>query len=133
MMARLKARMICNGNISGEILFTDKPLLIYTGIDTTTGKIVERGHPLNGITVSGRVLVFPEAKGSTVGSWTLLQLKKNGVAPLAIVNQLCEPIVATGVIMARIPCVDKVDIALLRGARRVTINGDEIDTGENTQ
>jgi predicted aconitase with swiveling domain len=132
-MARLKARVICNGKVSGEILFTDKPLLIYTGIDTTTGKIVERGHPLNGTTVSGRVLVFPEAKGSTVGSWTLLQLKKNGVAPLAIVNQLCEPIVATGAIMARIPCIDKVDIARLRGSKWATIDGDEIDTSEDTR
>ncbi|NMC07221.1 MAG: DUF126 domain-containing protein, partial [Candidatus Lokiarchaeota archaeon] len=103
----------------------------YTGIETTTGKIVERGHPLNGQSVSGRVLVFPEAKGSTVGSWTLLQLKKNGVAPLAIVNQLCEPIVATVAIMARIPCVDKVDIAALRERRRVTVAGDEILVNEN--
>ncbi len=130
-MARLKARVIFDGNASGEVLFTDKPLLIYTGIDTATGKIVERGHPLNGTSVSGRVLVFPEAKGSTVGSWTLLQLKKNGVAPLAIVNQLCEPIVATGAIMARIPCVDKVDIAPLRDCQRVTISGGEIMINEN--
>ncbi len=131
MMARLKARVICSGDVSGEVLFTDKPLLIYTGIDTATGKIVERGHPLNGTSVSGRVLVFPEAKGSTVGSWTLLQLKKNGVAPAAIVNQLCEPIVAIGVIMARIPCVDKVDIAPLRDCRRVTIASGEIILNEN--
>ena len=130
-MVRLKARVIFDGNVSGEILFTDKPLLIYTGIDTATGKIVERGHPLNGTSVSGRVLVFPEAKGSTVGSWTLLQLKKNGVAPLAIVNQLCEPIVATGAIMARIPCVDKVDITPLRDCQRITIAGGEIILNEN--
>jgi len=130
-MARLKARVIFDGHVSGEVLFTDKPLLIYTGIDTATGKIVERGHPLNGTSVSGRVLVFPEAKGSTVGSWTLLQLKKNGVAPLAIVNQLCEPIVATGAIMARIPCVDKVDITPLRDCQRITIAGGEIILNEN--
>ena len=130
-MTRLNARVICSGNVSGDVLFTDKPLLIYTGIDTATGKIVERGHPLNGASVSGRVLVFPEAKGSTVGSWTLLQLKKNGVAPLAIVNQLCEPIVATGVIMARIPCVDKVDITLLHDCKRVTIAGSEIIIDDN--
>jgi predicted aconitase with swiveling domain len=130
-MARFKARVICSGDVSGEILFTDKPLLIYTGIDVNTGKIVERGHPLNGISVKDRILVFPEAKGSTVGSWTLLQLKKNGVAPGAIVNQLCEPIIATGAIMARIPCVDKVDISLLRAGHRATIHGDEVIMDED--
>lgn len=130
-MARVKARVICTGDVSGEVLFTDKPLLIYTGIDPASGNVVERGHPLNGQSVAGRVLVFPEAKGSTVGSWTLLQLKKNGVAPLAIVNQLCEPIVATGAIMARIPCVDKVDIAPLRDCQRVTIADDDVIFNEN--
>ncbi|MEX2680427.1 MAG: DUF126 domain-containing protein [Candidatus Sigynarchaeota archaeon] len=130
-MARLKARVICNGDVSGQVLFTDKPLLIYTGIDTSTGKIVERGHPLNGISVAGRILVFPEAKGSTVGSWTLLQLKKNGIAPAAIVNRLCEPIVAIGAIMARIPCFDKVDITPLRDCKQVTIAGGEIILNEN--
>ncbi|MBN2151583.1 MAG: DUF126 domain-containing protein [Candidatus Lokiarchaeota archaeon] len=130
-MARVKARVICTGDVSGEVLFTDKPLLIYTGIDPASGNVVERGHPLNGQSVAGRVLVFPEAKGSTVGSWTLLQLKKNGVAPLAIVNQLCEPIVATGAIMARIPCVDKVDIAPLRDCQRVTIAADDVIFNEN--
>lgn len=101
-------------------------MLIYGGIDVTTGKVLERGHPLQGLTVTGKMLVFPEAKGSTVGSWTLVQLKKNGTAPLAIINHSCEPIVATGVIMARIPCVDKVDIMLMKNSRKVTIYDDEI-------
>jgi len=107
-------------------LFTDKPLLIYGGIDVTTGKVLERGHPLQGISVTGKILVFPEAKGSTVGSWTLLQLEKNGAAPLAIINHSCEPIIATGVIMARIPCVDKVDIMLMKNSNKISIYDDEI-------
>ena len=124
----IKARVIFSGHVTGEVVFSDKPLTIYTGIDVITGKIVERGHPLRGKMVSGKVLVFPEAAGSTVGSWTLLQLKKNGVAPVAIVNTSCETIVATGVIMARIPCVDKVDILLLKDCKNITIHDDEITT-----
>ena len=118
--------MICSGQVSGPVLFTDKPLLIYGGIDVTTGKVLERGHPLQGKSVTGKILIFPEAKGSTVGSWTLLQLKSNGTAPLAIVNHSCEPIVATGVIMARIPCVDKVDIMLMKNSKNIKIQDDEI-------
>jgi len=109
-------------------LFTDKALSFYGGIDPGTGKILERGHPLQGISITGKILIFPEAKGSTVGSWTLLQMKKNGTAPLAIINRSCEPIVATGVIMARIPCVDKVDIMLLKNSSKITIHDDEIIT-----
>nr|MDO8115269.1 DUF126 domain-containing protein [Candidatus Sigynarchaeota archaeon] len=122
----IKARVIFGGRVTSEVLFSDKPLLIYGGIDTPSGIVVERGHPLNGCSIQGKILVFPEAKGSTVGSWTLLQLKKNGVAPAAIVNASCEPIIATGVIMARIPCVDKVDLSLLKTCKKLTINGSEI-------
>lgn len=120
---KLEGRVICPGRASGPVLFTGEPLLIYGGLDTRTGIVVERGHPLEGTSVRGRVLVFPMAKGSTVGSYTLLQLAKNGLAPAAIINAFCEPIVATGAIMSRIPCVDKVDIALLKDAIEVEVSG----------
>ncbi len=97
--------------------------MIYGGIDPETGIVIEQGHPLNGIGVAGKILVFPEAKGSTVGSYTILQLKKNGVGPLAIINKACEPIVAAGVIIARIPCMDQVDLGEIKGASNLEIGG----------
>jgi hypothetical protein len=58
------------------------------------------------------VLVFPRGKGSTVGSYVLYGLAKNGVAPAAIVNEATETIVATGAILGEIPCVDSLDAPL---------------------
>jgi hypothetical protein len=48
----------------------------------------------------------------------------NGVAPKAIVNKETEPIVATGVILAGIPCVDKIDTDAINSGDLVKIKKD---------
>jgi predicted aconitase with swiveling domain len=77
-----------------------------------------------GSSVRGSILCFPYGKGSTVGSYSIYQLKLNNAAPEAIVNLSAEPIVATGAIISRIPMVDKIDISLLRSSDRLTVDGD---------
>jgi hypothetical protein len=47
------------------------------------------------------------------------------VAPAAIVNQETETIVATGVILAGIPCVDKIDISKIKTGDRLKVDADE--------
>jgi predicted aconitase with swiveling domain len=71
------------------------------------------------------VLVFPQGKGSTVGSYTLYRMKKAGTAPAAIINKECETIVAVGVIISEIPCVDKVDIGQLRDGMKAEVDGEQ--------
>jgi hypothetical protein len=55
-------------------------------------------------------LVFPCGKGSTVGSYVIYGLAKNNQAPLAIVNRETETIVATGAILAAVPCIDRIPV-----------------------
>ena len=93
--------------MEGKILISEKPISFYGGVDPQTGEVREKGHPLEGFSVKDRVLVFPYGKGSTVGSYVILALAKNGVAPKAIVNLESEPIIIIGCMLARIPLVDK--------------------------
>ncbi|MEM4188383.1 MAG: DUF126 domain-containing protein, partial [Candidatus Hadarchaeum sp.] len=79
---------------------------------------------LEGECVKDKILVFPQGKGSTVGSYVIYGLKKNGVAPAAIVNQETETIVATGVILAGIPCVDKIDIEEIKTGDKLLVDAD---------
>jgi len=120
----VKGRGICPGRGEGEALVSPAPLSFYGGVDARTGVVIEKGHPLEGRCVAGRVLVFPSGKGSTVGSYVIYGLKKNGCAPAAIVNLQTETIVATGVILADIPCVDGIDVALLKDGERLRVDGD---------
>ncbi len=121
----LAGRTINPGRAQGEALVSREPMGFYGMVDAGTGVVIERGHELEGISVKGRILVFPCGKGSTVGSYVLYGLAKNGAAPLAIVNRETEIIVAAGVILADIPCLDGIDISRIRTGDRVTVDADK--------
>ncbi len=125
-MEQLKGRIIYKGKAEGEALTTKQPISFYGGVDPNTGAVIEKGHELQGISVKGKILVFPQGKGSTVGSYTLYRLKKNGAAPAGMINKECETIVAVGAIISEIPCVDKVDIAKIKTRDKVRIENDAV-------
>lgn len=121
----MKGRMISPGKAKGEAIVSKEPIGFYGGIDAKTGIVIEKGHELEGKCVKDKVLVFPQGKGSTVGSYVIYGLKKNGVAPVAIVNKETETIVATGVILAGIPCVDGIDIDKIKTGDKLVVDADE--------
>jgi len=106
----LQGRSIHPGSADGEALVSRMGISFFGGVDPETGIVVEKGHDLEGLRVTGKVLVFPTGKGSTVGSYTLYRMKKAGTAPAAVLNTECEPITAVGCILADIPCVDHLPI-----------------------
>jgi len=118
----LKGRIISKGVAEGEALVTTMPISFYGGVDPNTGAVIEKGHELNGISVKGKILVFPQGKGSTVGSYTLYRLKKNGVAPAGMINKECETIIAVGAIISEIPTIDKIDITEIKTGNKVRID-----------
>ena len=119
-------RVIKDGVAEGEALVSPEPIGFLGGVDGATGLVTERGHPLEGQSVAGKVLVFPGGKGSTVGSYVLYQLARNRLAPAAIINQESEPIVAVGAIISDIPMVDRVPIARIRTGDFVRVAGSEV-------
>jgi hypothetical protein len=121
----MKGRSISPGKAEGEAIVSRSPIGFYGGIDAKTGVVIEKGHELEGKNVAGKILVFPNGKGSTVGSYVIYGLKKNGVAPKAIVNKETETIVATGVILAGIPCVDHIDIEKINSGDRLKIDAEK--------
>jgi predicted aconitase with swiveling domain len=123
---KLTGRIIKAGSASGGALVSSEPLGFFGGVDPDTGMVIESGHPLEGCCVAGRVLVFPTGKGSTVGSYILYRLKKNGVAPAAIINADSEPIVAVGAIISEIPMVDRIEIGQIRTGDRVELDDETV-------
>ena len=120
----LTGRKISPGTASGEALVTSMGISFFGGVDPGTGRVVEKGHELEGQSIAGQVLVFPTGKGSTVGSYTLSRLKKAGLAPAAIVNAEAETITAVGCIISDIPCVDQVAIEQIKTGMHVRVDGD---------
>jgi predicted aconitase with swiveling domain len=122
----LKGRIISKGTAQEEALVTSMPISFYGGVDPNTGEVIEKGHELQGKSVKGKILVFPTGKGSTVGSYTLYRLKKNGMAPAGMINRECETVVAVGAIISEIPCVDNIDISQIKTGDLVRIDGDTV-------
>jgi len=106
----------------GEVLFIDGAISFLGDVRPDTGILTvgSMEHRLK-----GRVLVFREGKGSTVGSYVVYNLKLEGNAPAAMVMLKADAIITMGCIAAGIPLVHKLrleDFDRLRGASRVRVN-----------
>jgi len=123
---KIGGRIIKYGEVEGEAIVSAEPIGFLGGVDPDTGIVIEKGHSLEGKSIKGKILIFPTGKGSTVGSYVLYRMKKNGVAPLAIINEECEPITAVGAIISNIPCVDKIKVSNIKNGDKVRIEGEKV-------
>ena len=121
---RLKGRKIVGGRAEGELVVSHKPLSFLGGVDPETGIVTDAESDIRGQSIAGKILAFPRGKGSTVGSYVIYALKKNGKAPKAIIVGEAETIVATGAIIAGIPMVDGIDVSRLRSGMKVKVDAD---------
>jgi predicted aconitase with swiveling domain len=119
---KLTGRRIYQGKVEGEALVTKDSISFYGGVDPETGIVVEKGHELEGVDTTDKILVFPTGKGSTVGSYVIYQMAKTGKGPKALVLQECEAIVAVGCIIGEIPCVDQIDTTQITSGSKVIID-----------
>jgi predicted aconitase with swiveling domain len=78
-----------------------EPLSFWGGLDSATGKILDRHHPQVGEVVSGKVLVMPRGRGSSSSSSTLAEALNLGTGPAAILLAEADPIVALGSLVVK--------------------------------
>lgn len=96
----MRARALVAGSAEGPAVVSRQPLSLWGGLCPRTGEIIDRRHELSGEIVTGRVFVFPQGKGSSTSSATLLESIKAGVAPAGIINLKVDPILALGSIVS---------------------------------
>ena len=126
LQAAQRGRVIYPGHATGKALTSALPLSFFGGFNLDTGIVTERGHPLEGQRVAGRILVFPTGTGSTVGSFALLRMVRGGVGPAALVMRSCDTTVAVGAIIAEVPCVDQIDISVWNDGDELRIADGEV-------
>ena len=114
-MKQFHGKGVTSGKSSGPALVTRQMFGFWGGVDPATGTIIDQRHELYGENIKGKVFVFPEGRGSTVGAAVILELVRCGNAPAAIVNIRTESILAAGGILADkfyhspLPIVDSLD------------------------
>lgn len=101
----LQGRGIVPGVVEAEALVTRDPISGFGGIDVATGTVIEPRHELFGVCFTGKVLVFPGAKGSSGWSGFFQSTRLMGTAPAAFVFDVVTTKAVLGAIVTRIPTV----------------------------
>ncbi len=119
----VKARCIVKGKAEGYSIFSNKPINFLAMVDDD-GRIIDPNHPLYNYSIKDKILVIPNAVGSSVGAYKIYALKKSNAAPKAIVCYEADTILASGCAIANIPLLDKPDCRLeeVRGYVRIDYN-----------
>lgn len=122
-------RALVPGVASGTLIFSDVALSFWGGVNSQTGEVIDRHHPLSSQVIAGKILAIPGGRGSCTGSSVLMELIMNGHAPAGIIVSRQEEILTLGMIVAdevfgrSIPVVQLSEdsFATLRGCSRVGI------------
>jgi predicted aconitase with swiveling domain len=123
----MHGRGIVGGVVEAEALVTRDPISGFGGIDVATGTIIEPRHELCGVCFTGRVLVFPGAKGSSGWSGFFQSTRLMGTAPAAMVFDVVTTKAVLGAIVTRVPTVVEASPApldVIRTGDRVRVDGD---------
>jgi predicted aconitase with swiveling domain len=124
----LRGRKVIGGSAEGEAVVTKEPVSFLGGVNPDKGVVVERGHELEGQSITGKIFIFPHGKGSTAGPYIIYAMAKRKTAPVAMINVEAEPIIAVGAAMGNIPLVDRLDknpLEVIATGDYVRIDGDQ--------
>ncbi len=110
--------------IKGDLVVTREAIAFLQGVDPERGVVSDPRHELYNQGFKNKILVFPNSVGSSVGAYVIYRLKKNHVAPKAMINQSSDIITASGCAIAGIPLFDlpKGKISVLFGKKDCIID-----------
>ena len=124
---RIRGKIASRGVAEGELLVSQEEISFLGGVDPATGVVKEKGHPLEGISLKGKILLIPGGKGSTVGSYVLYEMKKRGTAPAGIFSVKGDETIVTGAIISEIPMLfsPKGNLLQLQSGKKALLNAKE--------
>ncbi len=126
---KLQGRALTPGEARGEALVLDIPFSFIGELDPDNGKLVIEGHPMNGQSVGGKVLVCPTSKGGTIAPFIAYRAKLNGNAPAAIVCEYADSMLCECALVLGIPLVDGFEstpVGLLKTGQYVEVKDGEV-------
>ncbi|TVT20631.1 DUF126 domain-containing protein [Amycolatopsis acidiphila] len=123
----LHGRTVVPGVAEGEALVSHETISGWGGIDPAKGVIIERRHELYGVCFTGKILVFPGAKGSSGWSGFFQSTRLMGTAPLAMLFTDITTKAALGAVVTRVPSMtgfDRDPVEAIRTGDWVRIDAD---------
>ncbi|RLA78431.1 MAG: hypothetical protein DRN20_04915 [Thermoplasmata archaeon] len=108
----LKGRVINGGKAEGKAVVLKTPFSFIGDFDPATGTLT-KGHPMEGTSIAGKILVCPTGKGGTVAPYIAYIAKTRKLTPIAILCQSVDPILALSALTIDIPILDRFDVDII--------------------
>jgi predicted aconitase with swiveling domain len=118
----IKGRGVVRGRAEGPALVADTTLSFWGEVEPATGRVIAVGHPLEGRSLAGRVLIIRSTKGSSATPMVLNLAKLEGTAPAAFVNIEVDSLAALGCIVNDIPMLTDLE----QNPFEIIQNGDHV-------
>ena len=111
--------------VTGETLVASDDFSARYDLDRQAGVFSRPSHKLFGKSYVNKVLVLNAAKGGVASAWMLRDMVDREIAPLALLLNYANPILAQGAAFASLPLVDRFDVditLMLRSGMRVEVD-----------
>lgn len=111
--------------VAGEALVAQDGFSARYDLDRLKGVFSRPAHALFGQSYVGKILVVDKAKGGVASAWMLHEMVADGKAPLALVLNHVNPVIAQGAALAGLTLVDGFDediTRVIRSGQRVEID-----------
>ena len=111
--------------VTGIALVAQDDFSARYDLDRINGVFSRPAHKLFGQSYVGKVLVLDHAKGGVATSWMLREMKSRGMAPLALLLNASNPIMAQGAAFAELAFMDRFEVDIthvLHSGARVTVD-----------
>lgn len=105
----IKCRGLVKGKAEGEALVAPTTLSFWGEVDPIAGRVIASGHPLEGETLRGKVLVIESTKGSSATPLVIGLANGEGNAPVAFVNVNIDALAVLGCVVNQIPMVAELE------------------------
>jgi predicted aconitase with swiveling domain len=105
----LRCHKLAKGYGEGQALVSRDAICFYL-VEPKNGTLMEKEHDLKGMSVAGKVLVFPSGKASSAVQMDgLVKLLRNKKAPSAMIVTDVEPVLVGSAVLTKIPLVDRLE------------------------
>ncbi len=124
-MKELKCHKGIGPQVEGEALVADDNFSARYDLDRINGVFSRPQHKLHGQSYRDKILVLNTSKGGVASAWMLHEMKSRGIAPLAILFNTANTILAQGAALADMTMCDRFEdgdvTSLISTGDRVTV------------
>lgn len=113
------------GTVEGIALAAKDNFSARYDLDRIKGVFSRPSHALHGQSYVGKILVLDAAKGGVATAWMLHEMAARRMAPLALLLNFANPIMAQGAAFARVPLMDRFECDItecIRSGDRIVVH-----------